>query len=158
MSMTLIKNGEIVTRERTSRYLCEAKRSRDRRESSCRRGSDRCDREICLSRFHRSARPHLSAVHGHVREGQSRDGEPRRARRRDDDVHRDDLPRRERDSRWRLSSFGSSKARGNSACDFSFHMGVTRYRRRSGARLSRNRRGAASAASKSSSLTKARSA
>ena len=37
------------------------------------------------------------------------------------------VPRPRRRSRWRRSSFGWAKPQGQCACDFTFHMSVTRY-------------------------------
>ncbi len=52
----------------------------------------RCIRQTRLSRIHRSARSHLSPVHGNVRQGELRDGIQGRTLRRDHDADRNDLP------------------------------------------------------------------
>ena len=55
-------------------FFAKTRRSREsspRSTAPKRCGSDRCFRQICFPRIHRSARAHLSAVHGNIREGQS---------------------------------------------------------------------------------------
>ncbi len=91
-------------------------------------------------------------------EGHPRDGEPGRARRRHDDAHRNVLSRRDEMTAAKAFELWMSKARGASACDFTFHMGVTRYDDEAERELARDREARHQSASKSSSPTKARSA
>ena len=70
----LIRNGEIVTadsRFHADIYVENETITRIGNESrhACRDRGHRCHREARLPRIHRSARPHLPAIHGDIREG-----------------------------------------------------------------------------------------
>ena len=93
----LIRNGDIVTADsRYARRHLRRRRNhhphRRRPRSAARRRSDRRRGQAGVSRLHRSARPHLSALHGDLRQGHARDRQHRGAGRRHHHLHRNVLP------------------------------------------------------------------
>ena len=140
----LIKNGEIVTA--AERYKadiwCEGETITSIGPNlPAPPGAEVIDAagKLVFPGFHRSARPHLSALHGHVCQGHVRNGQPGGAGRRHDNADRNGLPARG-DDPLEAYELWKSKAAGQSACDYAFHMGVTRFDERTPDQLAKNRR------------------